>query len=169
VRHPERVSHLVLYGGFARGAMQRGSQAEAEQAEAMLTLIRHGWGQDNPAFRQMFTSKFVPGGTREQMDWFNELQRTSISPENAVRVRSTADNINVVDLLAQVQTPTLVLHCRGDAIAPFNEGRRMAAQIPGAKFVSLDGDNHLILEHEPAWQRFREEMHAFLDAKGGRA
>jgi class 3 adenylate cyclase/pimeloyl-ACP methyl ester carboxylesterase len=162
IQHAERVSHLVLYGGFARGPLRRGSQADKTQAEAMITLIRHGWGQDNPAFRQLFTSSFIPGATKEQMEWFNELQRVSISPENAARIRETTSNIEVTDLLAKVTTPTLVLHCRHDGIVPFEEGRRMAAMIPGAKFVPLDGQNHLMLEHEPAWSRFLEEVRNFL-------
>jgi pimeloyl-ACP methyl ester carboxylesterase len=162
IRHPERVSHLVLYGGFARGPLKRGTPADKQQAEAMITLIRHGWGQDNPAFRQMFTSTFVPGGTKEQMDWFNELQRVSTSAENAARIRETTSNIEVTDRLSKVTIPTLVLHCRGDAIVPFDEGRRMAAMIPGARFVPLDGQNHLMLEHEPAWSRFLEEVRNFL-------
>ena len=162
IRHPERVSHLVLYGGFARGPLKRGAQRDKAQAEAMITLIRHGWGQDNPAFRQLFTSSFIPGATKEQMEWFNELQRVSISPENAARIRETTSNIEVTDLLANVTIPTLVLHCRDDGIVPFDEGRRMAAMIPGARFVSLDGQNHLMLEHEPAWSRFLVEVRKFL-------
>ncbi len=163
VRHPERVSQLILYGGFARGPYKRG-QAEREQNQAMLTLIKHGWGQDNPAFRQMFTSRFIPGGTHEQMEWFNVLQRESASAENAVRLREAVCNFEVTDLLSQVSVPTLVLHCRDDAIAPFNEGRRMAAGIAGARFVPLEGGNHLILEHEPAWAHFQEEVRNFLQA-----
>ena len=130
----------------------------------MITLIRHGWGQDNPAFRQLFTSAFVPGGTREQMDWFNELQRVCISPENAARIREATGIIEISDLLPQVKIPTLVLHCRHDGIVPFDEGRRMAAMIPGARFVPLEGRNHLMLENEPAWPRFLEEVRAFLGA-----
>jgi pimeloyl-ACP methyl ester carboxylesterase len=152
----------VLYGGFARGPLKRGSQADKAQAEAMITLIRHGWGQDNPAFRQLFTSSFIPGATKEQMEWFNELQRVSISPENAARIREMTSNIEVTDLLAKVTIPTLVLHCRDDGIVPFDEGRRMAAMIPGARFVPLDGQNHLMLEHEPAWSRFLVEVRNFL-------
>jgi class 3 adenylate cyclase/pimeloyl-ACP methyl ester carboxylesterase len=167
LRNPERVSRLVLYGGFARGRMKRGSQIDNEQAQALQTLMRHGWGQDNPAFRQMFTSAFIPGATREQIDWFNELQRVSVSPENAVRIREATDNFDVSELLGQIRIPTLVLHRRGDAVQPFNEGRRMAATIPNARFVPLDGDNHMMLEHEPAWRRFREEVHAFLAADNG--
>ena len=97
--------------------------------------MRQGWGQENPAFRQMFTSLFIPGGTPEQMQWWNDLQRITTSPENAIRFREIVDGIDVSDLLPLVKAPTLVLHCRGDAVQPFDEGRRLAAGIPGARFV----------------------------------
>ncbi len=162
VRYPERVDKLILYGGFALGRRLRGKPVDAEQAEAMLTLMRTGWGQENPAFRQFFTSLFVPGATPEQMQWFNNLQRVTTSAENAVKMRLVSDYMNIVDLLPQVKVPTLVLHCRGDAVQPFEEGRRIAAGIPGARFVALDGNNHLILEQDPGWPRFQQEMAAFL-------
>jgi pimeloyl-ACP methyl ester carboxylesterase/DNA-binding winged helix-turn-helix (wHTH) protein len=162
VRHPERVSHLVLYGGFVRGRRKRISPDEMAQSEAMLTLMRQGWGKDNPAFRQMFTSLFVPGATAEQMQWFNDLQRITTSPENAVRLRRTVDEIDISDLLARVQAPTLVLHCRDDAVQPFDEGRRLAAGIKGARFVALEGRNHVILEGDPGWSRFIDEINEFL-------
>ena len=162
VRYPERVSRLVLYGGFARGRRLRGSPVDTEQAEAMLTLMRTGWGQDNPAFRQVFTSLFVPGGTPEQMAWFNELQRKTTTPDDAGRLRLVSDYMDVVELLPRVRCPTLVLHCRDDAVQPFEEGRFIAANIPGARFVGLDGRNHLILEHDPGWSRFRQEIDDFL-------
>ena len=162
VRHPERVSQLVLYGGYARGRCRRGQQGEVEQADALLTLMRQGWGQENPAFRQIFTSLFIPDATPEQAHWFNDLQRMTTSPENAVRIRRTLDEIDVVGLLPDVRVPTLVLHCRNDAVQPFEEGRRMAAGIPGSHFVALEGSNHLILEHEPAWPRLLDEVTRFL-------
>ena len=164
VRHPERVSHLVLYGGFARGRRKRGSVVGTEQSEAFLTLMRHGWGQENPAFRQMFTSLFIPGGTSEQMQWFNDLQRITASPQNAVRIRHAVDEIDVSNLLARVKVTTLVLHCRNDAAQPFEEGRQLAAAIPGARFVALEGSNHVILESDPAWPRFIEEISNFLQS-----
>jgi len=165
VRHPERVKCLILYGGFARGPFRR-SPEEREKGEALLTLIRLGWGQDNPAFRQMFTSGFLPEGTHEQMEWFNELQRVSASAENAARIREAVYNFDVSPLLKDVACPTLVLHCMGDAVVPFREGQRMAAGIPGARFVSLEGVNHLILEHEPSWPRFIGEVRGFLSECG---
>jgi pimeloyl-ACP methyl ester carboxylesterase/DNA-binding winged helix-turn-helix (wHTH) protein len=162
VKHPNRVRKMVLYGGFARGRRVRGAAVDMAQAEAMITLMRTGWGQENPAFRQLFTSLFVPSGSPEQMNWFNELQRKSTSPENAVRIRLVSDYINVVELLPRVTTPTLVMHCRDDAVQPFDEGRFLAANIPDAQFVGLEGANHLILETDPGWPRFQEAFNAFV-------
>jgi pimeloyl-ACP methyl ester carboxylesterase/DNA-binding winged helix-turn-helix (wHTH) protein len=162
VRHPERVSRLILAGGFARGRRRRGSPEEIANSDAMLTLIRQGWGQDNPAFRQMFTSLFMPGATAEQMHSFNDMQRITTSPENAARLRQAVDEIDVSDLLAQVRTPTLVLHCRNDGMIPFDEGRRIAMDIPGARFVALESRNHVMLESDPIWGRFFDEIETFL-------
>jgi len=168
VRHPQRVSHLVLLGGYAVGWRKRArTEAEKEAGEAMLTLTRVGWGQENPAFRQMFTSQFLPEGTKEQIDWFNELQRISASPADAVRNLSANGDTDISSLLAQVGVPTLVMHARQDARVPFEAGRRMAAGIPGARFVPLESRNHLILESEPAFARFLEEMRAFLEPNAG--
>lgn len=164
VKHPERVKKLVLYGGFALGRRLRGSPQDNELIDAMLTLMRAGWGQENPAFRQVFTSNFVPGGSAEQVDWFNNLQRITTSPANAVRIRSVSDMLDVTHLLEQVKAPTLVLHCREDAMQPFEEGRRIAARIPNSSFVGLEGKNHLILEKDEAWPRFREAVCAFLES-----
>jgi len=161
-KYPERVSHLVLYGGFARGRRIRGTLDDIEQAEALITLMRTGWGQENPAFRQVFTSMFLPGGTPEQMQWFNDLQKTTTSPNNAVRMRFVSDTLDVSNLLAQVKAPTLVLHCKDDAVQPFSEGMFIAAGIPGARFVALEGRNHLILETDPGWPKFRDEVGRFL-------
>lgn len=160
--HPEKVSHLVLYGGFIKGKRRRGSPQDIEQADALLTLMRQGWGQDNPAFRQIFTSLFIPDGTFEQMQWWNDLQRKTTTPENAVRLRRAVDDIDISHMLSQVSVPTLVMHCRDDAVQPFEEGRRLAAGIPGARFVALEGRNHVILEGDPAWGRFLAEIQGFL-------
>jgi class 3 adenylate cyclase/pimeloyl-ACP methyl ester carboxylesterase len=162
VRHPERVSHLILYGGFALGKNKSDSPDIREQTKAMTTLIRLGWGADNPAFRQIFTGLFIPGATQEQMDFFNELQRRTTSAECAVRYREGVHDIDVRDLLPRVSAPTLVMHVRGDAIWPIEGGRALAAGIPGARFVAFQGQNHLFLENEPASQRFFEEIELFL-------
>jgi pimeloyl-ACP methyl ester carboxylesterase len=128
----------------------------------MLTLMRVGWGKENPAFRQLFTSQFVPGATKEQADWYNELQRLTTSPECAIRYMKASGEIDVTELLPQLKVSTLVMHARDDARVPFDDGRRMAAGIPGARFVTLQSKNHLILEHELAFGRLLEEVRLFL-------
>jgi DNA-binding winged helix-turn-helix (wHTH) protein/pimeloyl-ACP methyl ester carboxylesterase len=158
IRHPERVTHLILYGGFARGRTRR----DPDHAKTLLSIVEQGWGKENPAFRQFFTSLFFPDGTPEQMQWFNDLQRMTTSTENALRIMRATGELDISDLLSQVKVPTLVLHCRNDAAVTFDEGRRLAAGIPGAKFVALESRNHLVLETEPAWEKFSSEMTAFL-------
>ncbi len=162
VRHPERVSHLVLCGAYARGWRLRGEPSEIEGRTALLDLTRLGWGQNNPAFRQLFTTRFMPDAGASEMEWFNDLQRLSASPENAARLMDTFSRLDVRDLLAEVKIPTLVCHARQDGVVPFEEGRRLAAGIPGSTFVPLPSRNHLLLEHEPAWEVFLREVGAFL-------
>jgi len=128
----------------------------------MYTLVGFGWGQDNPAFRQMFTSLYFPNATAEQAKWFNELQRISASPEGAQRLQRTLSQIDVRHLLRKVQTPTLVMHCRDDAVIPFEAGRILARHIPGARFVALDSPNHLVLGDEPAWPKLVGHLREFL-------
>lgn len=129
------------------------------------------WGRDNPAFRLFFAARFVPEGTQEQMRWFSELQRVTTTPEIAVRLRTTSAEIDVAHLAPQVRAPTLVIHASGDAVVPFDQGRLLAALIPGARFVSLESRNHVLLEHEPAWSRFADEVRRFLasDTEAGDA
>ena len=162
-RHPGRVSRLVLCGGYARGWRKRCPAEALAQREAMLTLVRKGWGQDNPAFRQVFTSLFMPGATLEEMQWFNDLQRVSTSPENAVRLQNVFGDIDVTELTARVSVPTLVLHSRDDGLIGFEYGLALARSIPNARFVTLESRNHLLLKHEPAWQRLMDEICGFLD------
>jgi pimeloyl-ACP methyl ester carboxylesterase/class 3 adenylate cyclase len=163
VRHPERVSHLIMYGTFARGWSNRG-RALRKEFDAQLGLIKLGWGKDNPAYRQVFTSQFMPEATLEQMRWFNDLQRVSTSPENAIRLQKESGKIDVRELLPQVTVPTVVLHCRGDARVPFEEGRLVASLIPNAHFVPLDGNNHLPQEDDPCWEPLIREVRRFLGA-----
>jgi pimeloyl-ACP methyl ester carboxylesterase len=167
VRHPERVTRMVLHGGYAKGWRTRANPSEIAKREAMLTLVREGWGQDNPAFRQIFTSWYIPDGSLEQWRWWNDLQRISTSPENAARLMVDLGNIDVTHLLPRVQVPTLVLHSVNDAAVPFHAGRELATSIPGARFLPLDSRNHVILEQEAAWPRFLEEVRAFLHGDRG--
>jgi DNA-binding CsgD family transcriptional regulator len=157
------VTRLVIFGGFARGRSRRGPQ-HAEEARLEMDLARIGWGRENPAFRRHFTSQFLPDGALEQIRWFDDLQRVSASPENAARIIEVSGGIDVTSLLPRVAVPTLVLHAREDARVPFDEGRLIASAIPGARFVSLDSKNHVLLESEPAWPRFWQEVRAFLGA-----
>ena len=159
-RHPEKVEKLLLYGSYSSGFLKRGGSVE--EHEARVTLTRHGWGRDDPTYRAIFTSGFMPDATAEQASWFNELQRITSSPENAARLLDVSSNVDVSDLLGQISVPTLVLHCRDDGIVPFELGRRMAAMIPNARFVALEGQNHLILEDDPAWPRFMQAVSTFL-------
>lgn len=161
VRHPERVSHMVLYGCYGRGRGWRDA-VQREQSEVLIGLVRVGWGQANPVFRRVFTTLFIPGATSEQMDWFDELQRVTTTSENALKLRRARQELDVTDLARQVEAPTLVINARGDALVPFEEGRRLATAIPGAKLVPLDSRNHILLADEPAWPVFVRELHDFV-------
>jgi DNA-binding SARP family transcriptional activator/pimeloyl-ACP methyl ester carboxylesterase len=162
-RHPERVESLVLYGSYVHGAAGRTvSPDERRVAELLPELAEAAWGADEPAFRQIFTSRFIPGGTRRQWDEFNELQRRSTSPTNAARFMRGFAVIDVADAAQRVRCPTLVVHARRDHGPPLEEGRLLASLIPEGRFVSLDGENHLLLADEPAWPRFLQELDRFL-------
>jgi pimeloyl-ACP methyl ester carboxylesterase/DNA-binding CsgD family transcriptional regulator len=161
VRHPERVSHLVLYGAYARGVFRRDDADRESFYRAMIDLVRLEWGSDNPTFRQVFTSRFIPGGTDEQLGWFNDLCRKTLKPEIAARLLESRATLDVTTLLGAVRTPTLVLHARGDVVAPIAEGHILAAGIPNSQVVELDSQNHILLAHEPAWDRFCEAVLEF--------
>lgn len=163
-RHPDRVSHLILYGGFAVGTNKRPNLTAADQERfaAMKTLVKLGWGSDDPTFRQIFTSLMMPTATREQSDAFNELQRLSGSPEVAVRYLEAVADLDVRELLPQIKAPTLVMHVRDDRRIPIELGREVAAGIPGARFVALPGKNHILLEQDPGVVAFFEELSDFL-------
>ena len=166
VRHPERVSRLVLHGGYARGRLVRSNTPEQrEEAEMMCRLAELGWGKQDASFRQFFTTQFIPGGTAEQHEWFNEMERLSTSPENAARFMREFNTIDVTGLSPQVECPVLILHSVRDVRVPFEEGRLLASAIADAKFVSIDSPNHLLLGHEPGWQRWIEEVRQFLPSE----
>ncbi|MFQ6029442.1 MAG: alpha/beta fold hydrolase [Dehalococcoidia bacterium] len=161
-RHPERVKNLVLYGAYARGSFRLGQPRVSEQVNALVTLTRIGWGRNNPLYRQLFASMFLPEGTDEQMDWFNELQRMSTTPNNAANIIHEASCIDVLESLPNVSVPTLIMHCRHDSVVRMDFGRQLEALIPNSSFVVLEGRNHLLLESEPAWAEFLKAVRAFL-------
>jgi pimeloyl-ACP methyl ester carboxylesterase/DNA-binding CsgD family transcriptional regulator len=162
-RHPEQVSHLILYGTYLRGSLKRDASPQAvEQAHLMLKLVELGWGQDNSAFRQVFAAQFIPDSTLEQLRAFDEIQRQTVSPETATRLLASFYEIDVSSQACKLVCPTIVLHSRDDARIPFEEGRKVASAIQGAEFVSLQSRNHILLDHQPAWHQFFDEIAGFM-------
>jgi class 3 adenylate cyclase/pimeloyl-ACP methyl ester carboxylesterase len=162
VRHSDRVSHLILYGGYARGRRRRSNPEAAAESEALVTLIRQGWGADNPAFRQTMTTLFMPDASPEEIAWFNDFQKTCGPAENIARFREMFDEMDVSGLLDQVRIPTLVIHCSEDSVAPISEGKFLASRISGAQFVMLKSKNHMLFENEPAFPIFVQSILDFL-------
>src|SRR5688500_2463253 len=163
VRHPERVSHLILYGAFARGwRMRETTPQQKREYETLVSLMNVGWGSNNPVFRDVFANLMMPDATPEQARWFVELQHASASPEAAIRLRETAYGIDVVELARQVRVPTLILHGRGDAAVPVAEGKYRAYLIPGARYVELESKIHVLIENKPAWAGFLAEVRSFI-------
>ena len=161
-RHPDRVSHLVLHGGFEKGRLARASESEREQAQAILTLMRHGWGQPGSAFIKAFATLFIPDGSSEQIESLVELQRRTTSPENAVAIRSAVDRIDIGDQIERIGVPTIVMHARGDNVQPLEQGRQLATRIKGAEFVLLESRNHVILPQEEAWRTLISRIEGFV-------
>jgi pimeloyl-ACP methyl ester carboxylesterase len=162
VAHPERVSHIILCGTYAQGVAKRGNDEVLRRYQAIVELTRQGWGGDNPVYRQLFTSRFIPGATAEQIQWWNDLCRRTTTPAMAARLLEARMQTDIVDLLPRVTTPTLILNARRDEVVPFAQGQLLASAIPNARFVELDSANHVLLENEPAWQRFKDEVLAFV-------
>ena len=170
VRHPERVSKLILYGAYLKGRAARATtQDEIDENEALITLSRLWWGRDDSSFLQIFARRFVPEGSAEHQRWFNDLCRVSTSAENAARFRRAFSQIDVAHLLDKLSLPVIVLHAIDDQSVPIEQGRMLAAGITGAKFVPLNSKNHVLLEDEPAWPRFLDEVRTFLGVAPGRA
>lgn len=162
VEHPEQVTCLILLGGFLRGRLMRPDLDQRKLYEAGAMMIRDGWGSPNPVFRHFFTSTFIPDAPQEIVASFDELQRIATSPEAAMRLWEMNSKVDATELAKRVQVPTLVLHCVGDRVAPIEEGRLMAKLIPGAMFVEMQGNNHVLIEGTPAFDQFFEETAAFL-------
>jgi pimeloyl-ACP methyl ester carboxylesterase/DNA-binding winged helix-turn-helix (wHTH) protein len=163
-QYPEKVSHLILHGAYARGRCKRGNPEGIEESKALVTLIRQSWGRENPMARQMITSLFMPDATQRESAWFNEFQKTCGPGENLARFRELFDYIDVSDCLAEINFPTLVVQCVGDSVAPLSEGRLIASRIPGARLVTLNSNNHMVFENEPEFQRFLDAVHNFMQS-----
>ncbi len=161
-RHPEKVTKLVLIGGYATGWALDDNEKRVEQGNAMKTLVQSGWGMNNPAFRQIFTALFMPDAPEENQTWFNELQRKTTSGANAVSLMTALGQVDVRRELAQVKAPTLVIHCRGDVLQPIKGGQALAKGIPGARFMTLESKNHLMPETDPAWPVCAAAIQNFL-------
>jgi pimeloyl-ACP methyl ester carboxylesterase/DNA-binding CsgD family transcriptional regulator len=168
VRHPERVTRLVLYGTWARGRDLRG-ESHAQRARLMRELMRMGWGGAHPEFRQVFTSTYIPSAEEEQKRWYDELQQASSTGEMAARLWESRSGTDISDTARRLERPALVLHARDDRAVPYEEGRRLASLLPDARFVTLEGNNHILQEGEPAWETFLAEVREFLgqDAPAG--
>ena len=163
IKYPERVSKLILYGGYPRGRCRRNDPESAAESEALVTLIRQSWGRDNPLIRQSMTSLFMPDATQEEASWFNEFQKTCGPGENIARFREMFDDIDISHLLGDVSVPTLVVHCVGDSVAPLSEGKLLASRIPGANFVTLNSRSHMLFENDPEFPRFLHSVRDFLN------
>lgn len=161
-RHPGRVSHLVLHGGYEKGRLVRASESEREQAQAILTLMRNGWGRADSPFIDAFATMFIPGGSREQIASLVDLQRRTTSPHNAAAIRAAVDGFDVSFLLAAIRSPTLVIHARDDGVQPLDQAYRLATRIAGASFLMLDSRNHVILPQEPAWEALFTALAGFI-------
>jgi DNA-binding winged helix-turn-helix (wHTH) protein/pimeloyl-ACP methyl ester carboxylesterase len=162
-RHPDRVSLLVLYGAYVQGRLRRATTDEQRREAALqVEMVRLGWGRDDPSFRRFFTASFIPDAPRELWESFAELLRRTTSAENAARLLESWADIDVTEAATRVTAPTLVLHARDELRIPFEQARRLATLIPGARFVPLAGRNHLLLADEPAWGQFLGEVDAFL-------
>lgn len=162
VRHPERVSGLILIGGYAAGWRILASAEEQARRETVMKLTEQGWGTDNPAYRHIFSHTFMPDASSDDLVWFDEFQRRTTSARNAARFQDAFGHIDVRHRLSQVRAPTLVLHSKGDQRIPLDQGRAIAAAIPNARFLPLDSRNHVLVNHEPAWAVCFQAIEAFL-------
>ena len=162
-QNPQRVSHLVLHGGYVTGRLARQDKAEIEQGQAILTLIKHGWGLAGSPFLKSFSAMYIPDSTGEQMDSLAELQKLTTNADNALALRKAVDNFDVSELLARVNVKTLVMHARNDGVHPLEQGRLLASGISGSEFVMLESANHALLPQERAWPRFFLELDRFVN------
>jgi len=165
-RHPDRISRLALYDSYLSGTYVPCTDPRlTRQARTLEQLIALGWGRETGAFREIFANLLMPDGGREHLRWLGDLQRQSASPQNARRIWASFNSFDIRAEVKSITASTLVFHVRGDSMVPFEAGRRLAAEIPSARFMPLEGRNHILLPHEPAWRIFNEELRQFLDGE----
>ena len=160
--HPERVSRMVLYGGFAQGRMKRGDDYSADEANALQTMVRAGWGNPDSAFMVAFNSLFCPTATQEELNSLAKIQLASATPEMAARVRTAIDAIDIMDVISKVKAPTLVIHARHETLNPIAQGRLIASRIRNAEFMEVDSPNHIILPSHPTFDEIISAKLAFI-------
>jgi DNA-binding CsgD family transcriptional regulator/pimeloyl-ACP methyl ester carboxylesterase len=165
VAHPDKVSQLIIYGGYVRGWELRDNPDHVREYRALVEFAELAWGRPDPLYRRLFTKRFLPGGSEEQLLWFDELCARTVRPRMAGRLLHSRGTADITDLLARVQAPTLIVHARGDQVSPLSQGQMLAAGIPNAEFVQLESRNHILLEHEDAWRRFQEVVLDFTGVK----
>ena len=166
VEHPNNVSHLIICGGYARGPNHRGDPEGAKLYNAVVDVFQMGWDSPNSAFREVFTKRFIPDGEKEKIEWFNDLCGRATTPEIGARLLRARAEVNISDLLEHVRCPTLILHAKGDQVAPLAEGKLMAQRIPGAQLVILPSNNHILQADEAAWRIFQDEVLGFAGVGG---
>lgn len=162
--HPEKVSHLVIYGGYAKGWSRRDDPDDKRKIKAIKELTELGWGRHEEIYRRLFTDRFLPSGSEDQLRWFDELLVKTTSPSMAARLIDSWGDVDIRSILAEIRVPTLIIHARNDQVVPISEGIEIASKIPGAEFVQLESCNHILLEDEPAWDRFQEAVLRFTEA-----
>ncbi len=161
-KHPEKVSRIIVYGGYAQGWRARGDAESAKFSDAIVEVVSQGWALENPVFLELFTKRFIPAGSDEQIAWFNDLCRRTVASDMAARLLAARADVDVTGLLDRVTAPVLLLHPAGDEVVPFAQGRKLASQLTDAEFVSLDSRNHIVLKHEAAWTRLKEAVLDFM-------
>lgn len=168
-RHPERVTRLVLYGTVC-GEAASATPGEWLEEETYRNLIKVGWAREDPVFRRVFTSRYIPDATEEQMRWFDDLQRMSGPAENVLASRIARQVEDITDEVARIHVPTLILQAVGDTATTFENAGMVAAMVPGARVVPLPSRNHILLAGEQAWTTFLTEIADFLapDRQAGR-
>ncbi|NIA69144.1 alpha/beta fold hydrolase [Pelagibius litoralis] len=161
-KYPEKVSRVIIYGGYAQGWRARGDPEGAKFYEAIVEVTSQGWALENPVFRELFTKRFIPNGSEEQIAWFNNLCRKTVTADMAARLLAARADVDITSLLDRVAAPVVLLHPVGDEVVPFAQGRSLASKLADAEFVGLESRNHIVLKHEPAWTRLKEAVLDFM-------